>query len=393
MPRSKRSFARVTLSSELEQTRGIVFGPDGPERLLPNVTWRFTSADEQWRVSLATDFVAIETTAYKSRSDLLGRLEEVVRTLESHIAPQTVDRLGVRYIDRMTGASIDSIDKLVRPEMLGVAGTAAGKLAMSISEALFDIPDQSAQMRARWGLLPDGGTFDPAAIEPINERSWILDLDVFSEGSRPFERDSRPTFRGSFLRRKKLLVLPMGRHRRVSQALWGEGVSTLAVPYSPVSPPLATSGDGVLRHVRDFLVFFGSGCATQSTTATTSTVISLDLLSSAQTNSGLVFDSPVAAQAAAIAELRQRSGLTWEQLARLFGVARRSVHFWASGKAMNSSNEEVLNQLLRAVRYIDRGESGPTRSALMSAQTDGAIPFDLLVEGHFDDVMRRLRPG
>lgn len=170
-----------------EQTRGIVFGPDGPERLLPNVTWRFTSADEQWRVSLATDFVAIETTAYKSRSDLLGRLEEVVRTLESHIAPQTVDRLGVRYIDRMTGASIDSIDKLVRPEMLGVAGTAAGKLAMSISEALFDIPDQSAQMRARWGLLPDGGTFDPAAIEPINERSWILDLDVFSEGSRPFE--------------------------------------------------------------------------------------------------------------------------------------------------------------------------------------------------------------
>lgn len=185
----------------------------------------------------------------------------------------------------------------------------------------------------------------------------------------------------------------MGRHRRVSQALWGEGVSTLAVPYSPVSPPLATSGDGVLRHVRDFLVFFGSGCATQSTTATTSTVISLDLLSSAQTNSGLVFDSPVAAQAAAIAELRQRSGLTWEQLARLFGVARRSVHFWASGKAMNSSNEEVLNQLLRAVRYIDRGESGPTRSALMSAQTDGAIPFDLLVEGHFDDVMRRLGQG
>ena len=173
-----------------EQTRGIVLGlgPEGPAQPLPTVTWRFTSADERWRVSLATDFVAIETTAYQSRSDLLGRLEEVVRTLESHIAPQTVDRLGVRYIDRITGDSIDAIDKLVQPEMLGVAGTAAGKLAnLSISEALFDLPGHPAQMRARWGLLPESSTVDPAAIEPINERSWILDLDVFSVGSRPFE--------------------------------------------------------------------------------------------------------------------------------------------------------------------------------------------------------------
>jgi uncharacterized protein (TIGR04255 family) len=171
-----------------EQTRGILLGPDGPAQMLPTVTWRFTSADEKWRVSLATDFVAIETTAYESRTDLLGRFEEVVRTLESHIAPQTVDRLGVRYIDRITGASVDAIDKLVRTEMLGVAGTAAGKHAnLSISEALFDLPDHPAQMRARWGLLPAGGTVDPAAVEPIDERSWILDLDIFSLGSRPFE--------------------------------------------------------------------------------------------------------------------------------------------------------------------------------------------------------------
>ena len=34
----------------------------------------------------------------------------------------------------------------------------------------------------------------------------------------------------------------------------------------------------------------------------------------------------------AVSELRRISGLTWEQLAWLFGVSRRSVHFWASGK-------------------------------------------------------------
>lgn len=74
--------------------------------------------------------------------------------------------------------------------MLGVAGTAAGKQAnLSISEALFDLPNHAAQMRARWGILPAGGTVDPAAIEPIDDQSWILDLDIFNAGSRPFESD------------------------------------------------------------------------------------------------------------------------------------------------------------------------------------------------------------
>ena len=42
-------------------------------------------------------------------------------------------------------------------------------------------------MLARWGLLPPGGTVDPAAIEPIEEPSWILDLDTSSSEPSPFE--------------------------------------------------------------------------------------------------------------------------------------------------------------------------------------------------------------
>lgn len=170
-------------------------------------------------------------------------------------------------------------------------------------------------------------------------------------------------------------------------------MSTLAVPYTPVAPPLGTSGDGVLRHVREFFGVIGGGLSTQSATAATITVVTPELISSEQTNSGLAVESPVAGQVAAIAEIRQRSGLTWEQLASLFGVARRSVHFWASGKAMNASNEVRLNDLLRTVRYIDRGGGGQTRSALMSAQPDGTIPFEVLAEGRFADVMELLGRG
>ncbi len=170
-------------------------------------------------------------------------------------------------------------------------------------------------------------------------------------------------------------------------------MSTLTATFPPVSQPRATSGDGVLRHVRSLFVSICGSGATTGTSATAGTMVSLDLFSSAQTNSGLTLESAGAAQPATIVELHQRSGLTWEELAGLFGVSRRSVHFWASGKPMNSSNEEVLNQLLHVVRTIDRGGSAATRSALMSIHTDGTTPFDILIEGRYREVMLRLGQG
>ncbi len=95
---------------------------------------------------------------------------------------------------------------------------------------------------------------------------------------------------------------------------------------------------------------------------------------------------------AAIAELRRRSGLTWDELARLFGVERRSVHFWASGKALNPANEARLDQMLAVVRYIDRGSAQATR-ALLTALSDGTTPFELLAQSHFEEVKERLGSG
>src|SRR2546428_13805112 len=50
-----------------------------------------------------------------------------------------------------------------------------------------------------------------------------------------------------------------------------------------------------------------------------------------QTNSGLTAEQKAPA-GPAIMELRRLSGMTWEQLASLFEVTRRTVHFLASGK-------------------------------------------------------------
>ena len=84
---------------------------------------------------------------------------------------------------------------------------------------------------------------------------------------------------------------------------------------------------------------------------------------------------------AVIGELRRLSGLTWDQLARLFGVSRRSVHFWASGKPMAPSNEEHLRRLLAVVRKVDRGSARANRAILLGADEDGISLFDLLAAG------------
>jgi DNA-binding transcriptional regulator YiaG len=85
-----------------------------------------------------------------------------------------------------------------------------------------------------------------------------------------------------------------------------------------------------------------------------------------------------------ISELRRLSGLTWDQLAKLFNVSRRSLHFWASGQPLSPFNEEHLNQLLEAIKYIDRGSANLNRSLLLKG-SNGNQFFDLLVAGKYEE--------
>jgi DNA-binding transcriptional regulator YiaG len=112
----------------------------------------------------------------------------------------------------------------------------------------------------------------------------------------------------------------------------------------------------------------------------------------AQTTAGAPAPATVLA-GAAIGELRRLTGLTWEQLARFFNVSRRSLHFWASGKAMTPSNEEHLQRLLAVVRKIDRGSASENRTLLLSVREDGNLPIDLLAAGDYERVVASIGPG
>jgi uncharacterized protein (TIGR04255 family) len=119
---------------------------------------------------------------------MLDRLGRLLRATEANVNPQLVDRVGVRYIDRIAEANLDRLGAMLRPEVAGLLSAGIGHSALhSLSENIFTLPGESRRLLARWGLIPENATYDANALEAIPQKSWILDLDVFDDESRPFD--------------------------------------------------------------------------------------------------------------------------------------------------------------------------------------------------------------
>ncbi len=87
-----------------------------------------------------------------------------------------------------------------------------------------------------------------------------------------------------------------------------------------------------------------------------------------------------ASGAQAITELRAVSGLTTEQVARLLGVTRRSVHNWINGNTMAAQHEERLSRLLALVQALPGATPAERRSALFDSSGGESLFHRLLGE-------------
>lgn len=172
-----------------EQTQSFAISPQGVVPIAPQVTWRFVDTTNRWnwRVSLAPNFVALETNSYLSRSDFLERLKNILFALNESFKPPIIERFGLRYIDRIVGQNFQDISLLVKPEIAGMMNADFREyIHQSINESLFILPDGGKQIVARWGTMPGGTTFDPESIEAVAEASWILDIDMSISNNRQF---------------------------------------------------------------------------------------------------------------------------------------------------------------------------------------------------------------
>ncbi|WP_152628111.1 hypothetical protein [Streptacidiphilus neutrinimicus] len=92
--------------------------------------------------------------------------------------------------------------------------------------------------------------------------------------------------------------------------------------------------------------------------------------------------NPRTSTAAGVTQLRADTGLTWDQLGRLFGVSRRAVHLWASGKQMNARNIELLSALEKLVSKAPGGNPQERRAWLFSPDREGVTPLEEFMATH-----------
>src|SRR6266498_5567216 len=75
--------------------------------------------------------------------------------------------------------------------------------------------------------------------------------------------------------------------------------------------------------------------------------------------------------ALSVRHLYEASGLTWEQLARLFGVSRRAVHNWANGGRMTDFHAGLLSRLTRVIDQLPAADAASRRAYLLAPGEDG----------------------
>jgi uncharacterized protein (TIGR04255 family) len=161
-----------------------------PGNLMPGVALSFSDPKSTWQVSVTETAVALETTDYSSRDDFCTRAGEIFVAIASAALPPVVDRVGIRYIDRLMGEALGKVPTYAIPELSALIGHVDSPLALhhSITESQIEI-DAGERMLVRSGLLPPGGAFDPA-LPAVSEQSWILDMDVFTvQAGFPFDPD------------------------------------------------------------------------------------------------------------------------------------------------------------------------------------------------------------
>jgi hypothetical protein len=84
--------------------------------------------------------------------------------------------------------------------------------------------------------------------------------------------------------------------------------------------------------------------------------------------------------AALVQELHSKSGLTWDQLGRIFGVSRRAVHLWAAGGQINAKHLELLFNASATVSALKAESPAESKLMLFESKNNVTSIFDQLVK-------------
>jgi uncharacterized protein (TIGR04255 family) len=149
--------------------------------------WRLTATDGTWQISAELGSLAVEATRYGTWEDFAPRLQTVLDALLEVGAPLIELRLGLRYINVLTGSavgklpisSIPELSGLITPWLLGPLNNPTVRDAVQSSQGRVVFAFDQINIMLNHGVI----------ATDASELGYLIDIDAFREGGRALKPD------------------------------------------------------------------------------------------------------------------------------------------------------------------------------------------------------------
>jgi uncharacterized protein (TIGR04255 family) len=175
------------VDQSFNQTLNVQVGDTGVQSVGPQSQsgWRLSSRDGSWNVYLMPSHLTLETTAYTAwRGDFRERFEALLTAVVKRAEPQLEQRLGLRYVNRITKPSVREPAEwrgYIADEMLGPILHAGFGVGITATQQQLDL-DAGGGVRC---ILRHGFFADQARS---GAPTYLLDLDVYRKETRGFDQ-------------------------------------------------------------------------------------------------------------------------------------------------------------------------------------------------------------
>jgi uncharacterized protein (TIGR04255 family) len=173
--------SQLILSLAVSQVQG---GAPAATPLDTQPGWQLMADEGAWTVTILPQSVSLETTRYENWAHFSDRFSALLVAVQAAVHPGAEERLGLRYVNRIEEPRVESAGawaRWIRPEVLGIVlhpEIGAGVVATQ----------QQVDVKANHGLR---ATLRHGVLREDNSvLSYIIDIDTYRTGVRPFDPES-----------------------------------------------------------------------------------------------------------------------------------------------------------------------------------------------------------
>ena len=145
--------------------------------------WAFEDKNGNWTVSLAPNFLSIETKKYTRFEEFVARFLEVMGIVREMYDVKLQERLGLRYVDHFSKAIQPNLPDhwitLIRPELIPMRSL---KAAEEKQHASFE-----SRFSRRDFILAIRGVYLEKGFPGVTTDELVLDFDCYTEARADFD--------------------------------------------------------------------------------------------------------------------------------------------------------------------------------------------------------------